>query len=112
MVKRCQKAPGLHSVVSRGQLRHRDRRWYFYPNGDQKNNGDNYISLYLVMAEPEKLPPIWEHYQTALNVTNDLQAASNGYLVRDAITVEVEFLAVSETKVVLYEEQGTQTQDG
>ncbi|PON38420.1 E3 ubiquitin-protein ligase SIN-like [Trema orientale] len=32
----------------------------FYPNGDKKNNGENYISLYLAIVETETLHVGWE----------------------------------------------------
>ncbi|KAH7522735.1 hypothetical protein FEM48_Zijuj07G0170000 [Ziziphus jujuba var. spinosa] len=35
-------------------------RLSFYPNGDVKNNGKDYISLYLVIAETETYPFGWE----------------------------------------------------
>ncbi|XP_028055710.1 uncharacterized protein LOC114259874 [Camellia sinensis] len=31
-----------------------------YPNGDEERNGEEYISLYLVIAETNNLPPGWE----------------------------------------------------
>ena len=32
----------------------------FYPNGDTENNGENYVSLYLEIAETEAFPVPWE----------------------------------------------------
>nr|XP_015867875.1 MATH domain and coiled-coil domain-containing protein At3g58370-like [Ziziphus jujuba var. spinosa] len=35
-------------------------RLSFYPNGDKKNNGSGYISLYLVIAETDTYAPGWK----------------------------------------------------
>lgn len=36
------------------------RRLCIYPKGNKKADGDNHISLYLQMAETDKLPLGWE----------------------------------------------------
>ncbi|PON77850.1 E3 ubiquitin-protein ligase SIN-like, partial [Trema orientale] len=57
----------------------------FYPNGDKKNNGENYISLYLAIVETETLDVGWED-------------PSNGYLVDDSCVFGAEVFVVIHTR--------------